>query len=84
MLASSLTDAQRLARIPVEGRPVFFVAPEDLILSKLHWAQESGSELQARDVRDLLDAVKDLDLEYLQRLAAQLEVGESLERLHGE
>lgn len=58
-----------------------FVAPEDLILSKLWWARESASELQERDVRDLLEAVEDLDLEYLQRWAAELGVGEPLDRL---
>ena len=36
-------------------------------------------EIFGRDC--FLDAVKDLDLEYLQRWAAELEVGESLERL---
>ena len=76
-----VTEFERRRTITVEGRKVVFVAPEDLILSKLIWGRESGSELQARDVRDLLDAVDDLDLEYLQRWAVELGVGESLERL---
>lgn len=67
--------------IEIEGLSVNFVAPEDLILSKLSWARDSASELQERDVRDLLDAVEDLDLDYLQRWAAELGVGETLERL---
>ena len=76
-----VTEFGRRRTITVETRPVVFVAPEDLILSKLVWAGESGSELQARDVRDLLDAVKELDLEYLRRWASELGVSEALERL---
>ena len=33
---------------------VSIVSKEDLILSKLHWARDSHSELQLRDVRNLL------------------------------
>lgn len=79
--AYRITEFERRQTIEIEGRPVVFVAPEDLILSKLWWARESASELQERDVRDLLEAVEDLDLEYLQRWAAELGVGEPLDRL---
>lgn len=77
------TEFERRRAITVEGRKVVFVAPEDLILSKLIWGRESGSELQTRDVRALLDAVEDLDLEYLERWAGELGVGESLDLLRG-
>jgi hypothetical protein len=76
-----ITEFERRRPIEIEGRSVNFVAPEDLILSKLSWARESASELQERDVRDLLDAVEELDLDYLRRWAAELGVGETLERL---
>lgn len=45
------------------------VAPEDLILSKLKWAQESRSELQVRDVRELMATGITLDREYLEHWA---------------
>jgi hypothetical protein len=52
------------------------VSREDLILSKLVWAKDSGSELQRRDVRTLLD--DSMDRAYLQRWAARLGVAEAL------
>lgn len=78
-----ITEFGRRRTIKVDGQAVSVVAPEDLILSKLHWARESASELQERDVRDLLGAVKGLDFDYLERWAAELGVGESLDRLRG-
>ncbi len=79
--AYRVTEFSRRRTIEIDGLPVVFVAPEDLILSKLWWARESGSELQERDVRDLLDAVEDLDLDYLRRWAADLNIVDNLERL---
>ena len=78
-----ITEFERRRVIEIEGHPVSFVAPEDLVLSKLCWGRESASELQERDVRDLLDAAPDLDLDldYLRRWAAALGIGEQLERL---
>lgn len=54
------------------------VLKTDLILSKLAWAKDSGSEMQLRDVRNLIDAVADLDWSYLDRWAVELSVDESL------
>ena len=79
--AYRLTEFERRRTIEIEGHKVDFVAPEDLILSKLYWARGSASELQDRDVRDLLDAVQGLVLDYLQQWADELGVREHLERL---
>lgn len=57
----------RRRKIEVDKGSVFVVSPEDLILSKLCWAKESLSELQLRDVRNLLKVVKNLDNAYLDR-----------------
>jgi hypothetical protein len=46
------------------------------ILSKLVWAKDSGSELQRRDVRTLLD--DSMDRAYLDRWASRLGVAEAL------
>lgn len=75
------TEFERRRAIEIEGHPVVFVAPEDLILSKLLWSRQSASELQQRDVRDLLDAVVDLDVPYLERWATKLGVADTLQRL---
>ena len=65
-------------RRPVELSDVrtWIVSREDLILSKLVWAKDSGSELQYRDVRTLLD--ESMDRAYLQHWAARLDVAEAL------
>jgi hypothetical protein len=54
----------------------WIVSREDLILSKLYWARTSRSELQLRDVRNLLAA--GCDVEYLRRQAKRLGVDELL------
>jgi len=72
---------RRRQTISVEGQPIWFVTPEDLLLSKLVWNLVSPSEQQERDARDLLTAVEDLDFEYIARWAEPLGVADSLERL---
>jgi hypothetical protein len=54
------------------GFPLWIVSREDLILSKLDWARESGSELQLRDVRHLLEG--SVDMQYLQRWVIELKL----------
>jgi hypothetical protein len=43
---------------------IYFVAPEDLLLSKLIWIQDLQSPVQKEDIR-LLSEVKDLDWNYI-------------------
>jgi len=50
----------------------WIVSREDLILSKLYWARDSKSELQLRDVKNLLTA--DCDMPYLDSCAEELGV----------
>jgi hypothetical protein len=64
----------RRKKISVDGQDLCVVAPEDLILSKLVWAKDSNSEVQLRDVQNLLQSVKGLDRRYLARWARQLSV----------
>jgi hypothetical protein len=58
----------------LEDQEVYFVAAEDLILSKLAWAKDSRSEMQLNDVRNLLQYVKGLNRSYLSRWAKTLGV----------
>lgn len=60
----------------IQDHPVWVVSKEDLILSKLAWAQESLSEKQLGDVRNLL--ATECDLEYLQIWAEQLQLTDML------
>jgi hypothetical protein len=50
----------------------WIVSREDLILSKLYWARNSKSELQLRDVKNLLTV--DCDMPYLSSCAEKLGV----------
>jgi hypothetical protein len=61
---------ERRRRVEFAGIPLWIVSVEDLILSKLEWSRESGSEQQRRDVRLLLEAP--LDRAYLDEWAARL------------
>ncbi len=55
---------------------------EEVNLSKLVWSRDSGSELQRRDVRQLL--AEDVDLDYIRQWAPILGVEILLEELlHG-
>ena len=53
----------RRRRITIGDFQTWIVTREDLILSKLYWARNSRSELQFRDVRNLLGS--DCDMSYL-------------------
>ena len=55
----------RRSAVHIAGVSTWIVSREDLILSKLVWALDSGSELQMRDVRSLLD--DNVDWKYLKQ-----------------
>ena len=67
---------ERRSRVQMPGFEAWIVSREDLVLSKLAWAKESGSELQLRDVRALLAA--DVDEAYLRDCAQELSVADLL------
>lgn len=71
-----LQEFARRRRVTLDNFAVWIVSKEDLILSKLVWAKDSGSELQLRDVRSLLAG--EIDLVYLERWAAELSVAQEL------
>ncbi|MBZ0137400.1 MAG: nucleotidyltransferase family protein [Planctomycetes bacterium] len=55
----------RRVRYSKDGRTIWVIRPEDLLLSKLEWGKRNNSALQATDVRTLLRDVPDLDWQYL-------------------
>lgn len=71
-------ELRRRRRVRIDGFEVFVVTAEDLVLSKLEWARESRSEMQLRDVRNLLASVPDLDRAHLDRWAQEIGVGDLL------
>jgi len=60
--------------VEIDGQRMWVVSAEDLILSKLLWAGDGGSELQLRDVRSIRVAQQALDWTYLERWASELGV----------
>jgi hypothetical protein len=58
--------------VPLGDFQTWIVSREDLILSKLYWASDSKSELQLRDVKNLL--TDDCDMPYLYSRAEDLGV----------
>ena len=67
----------------IDGMTMWIVSPEDLVLSKLVWARDSRSELQFRDVRQIVAAVPELDRAYLDRWAHALGVEQLFREVTG-
>jgi hypothetical protein len=73
----ALEEFGRRRNIVVEDFQTTIISREDLILSKLAWAQDSASEMQLRDVRNLIG--EGCDTDYLRKWASRLNVTEMLE-----
>jgi hypothetical protein len=71
------TEFARRGRVELPGFAAWLVSREDLILSKLAWARDSESELQMRDVRNLLSS--EVDTAYLRQWAPALGISDTLE-----
>ena len=70
----------RRQAVNIEGLTVSVATPEDLILSKLVWVKLSGSELQFRDVRQMMTALGKIDSKYLERWSNILGVEDLLKK----
>jgi hypothetical protein len=77
------TDEQfaRRRRVDVAGLSVPFISPEDLVLAKLLWRRDTGSEQQLRDVQAVVAAVSKLDWEYLATWAGRLGLARELDQV---
>ncbi len=69
----------RRARVTIGDFSTCIVSREDLILSKLVWAKDSRSELQFRDITNLLK--DEVDAAYLEEWALELGVASLLAEL---
>jgi hypothetical protein len=67
-----LTEFNRRQRIKIENFETWIVSKEDLILSKLFWAKDSHSELQLRDVKNLVST--GCDRSYIERWTKELDL----------
>jgi hypothetical protein len=72
----------RRHRAVISGFETWVVSKEDLILSKLSWGNDSKSEYQARDIRNLLTT--GCDRPYVTKWAAELGVSEYLKAIEND
>ena len=63
-----------------EAGDLYFASPEDVVLNKIRWGQQSQSEKQWRDVLGILKTQRNLDFNYLRERAAIIGVENDLER----
>ena len=66
----------RRQKIALEDFSTFIVSKEDLILSKLVWAKDSHSEMQLRDIANLL--MSGYEIKYVEAWANKLGVSSLL------
>jgi len=71
----------RRQKINIENMTISVVAAEDLILSKLVWGKRSQSDLQLRDVCQMISTVSELDWKYMQNWADVLGVVDLLRKV---
>lgn len=65
----------------INSVPVNFISPEDLVLQKLIWLQKTGSERHLEDIKSILRRQTDLDIQYLRKWAAKLDILNELDKL---
>ena len=75
---------ERRRTVSVAGNKLTVVTAEDLLLSKLHWAKDSRSELQLGDVRNLMSSEPNLDWPYIRQWAEKLGVIDLLREVGGD
>jgi hypothetical protein len=77
----SVEELRRRRPVMLFGIEVDTATAEDTILSKLEWAKLGGSERQLQDVAGILRLRADtLDVEYIERWAADLDVRDQWDR----
>jgi len=76
------TEFRRKKKIKINSIEIFIVSIEDLILSKLVWAKDSYSEIQLKDVKNLIR--EKVDLKYIKKWASCLQIESLLEEVLNE
>ena len=72
---------KRRRQVIIEGVKVYIVSIEDLIISKLLWAEDSMSELQIKDVKNLLE--EKVDMKYIHSWTDKLNISSLLKEIMG-
>ncbi|MDQ3421556.1 MAG: nucleotidyl transferase AbiEii/AbiGii toxin family protein, partial [Acidobacteriota bacterium] len=66
----------RRRAVIIEGTAVWIVSPEDLVISKLSWIQQGGSDVHRRDIASLLAAVDTMDRPYIDTNVRELQLAD--------
>lgn len=72
---------RRRKRVAIDGFEMCIISPEDLIIQKLLWAKDSNSEMQMKDVRNIVRMVSDLDVAYLDKWLLKLGLKETFDNV---
>jgi len=73
---------QRRIAKEILGQKIYFTSPEDLILAKLKWCKESGSNRHLEDAESIIKVSgENIDNSYLKEWADRLEVTDDLKKL---
>ena len=75
---------KRRVGIKINKQIVYFISPEDLILSKLEWFKKSQSTRQLEDIESVLKITDKIDKKYLKNWAATLGVSKILDEMMNE
>jgi hypothetical protein len=67
----------RRRKVDFWGKDIWIITAEDLILSKLVWAKDSKSEMQFKDIKNLMRT--DYDRSYVERWLDELGIREGFE-----
>jgi hypothetical protein len=70
----SVEEFRRRHAADLLGTPGYVASAEDVILAKLEWARETGSDRQLDDIAGIVAIAGQLDFEYIDRWAAILGV----------
>ncbi len=70
----------RRKQVEIDGTKIWFISPEDLVIYKLFWAKDSMSEMQLKDVRNIIEAAPNLDRNYIFTWVHKLGIEHLLEK----
>ncbi len=65
----------------INKQKIYFISPENLILSKLLWYKESKSSRHLEDIESITTIQKNLDLNYLKKWAKKQSTSRILEKI---
>lgn len=72
---------QRRRDVRLGDYEAWMISLEDLVIAKLLWAKDSLSELQLRDVKNLLRTAGNLDTAYLEQWISRLSLKDAYEKV---